>query len=138
MDSQSSRWRHNILESKIVLDKRGLLGEFALQQIEFKVKRIYWVHSNSNQKRGFHAHKELFQFLVVLEGRIEIVLNDVQNSQMFQLAPGENLLICPGVWREFRARDGDATLLVLASEEYRESDYIRDYDEFVRWNNEIF
>jgi len=138
MDSLSTRWRHNILESKIVLDERGLLGEFTLQQIEFKVKRIYWVYSKSSQKRGFHAHKELHQFLVVLEGRIRIVLSDAQCCQEFQLAPGENLLIHPGVWREFVACDGDATILVLASEEYRESDYIRDYDEFVRWDNEVF
>jgi len=138
MDYLSTRWRHNILESKIILDERGLLGEFTLQQIKFNVKRIYWVYSKSNQKRGFHAHKELFQFLVVLEGRIKIVLNDARSSQEFQLEPGENLLIHPGVWREFIAHDGDATILVLASEEYRESDYIRDYDEFVRWNNEFF
>jgi|688.fasta_scaffold291796_2 dTDP-4-dehydrorhamnose 3,5-epimerase len=138
MDSLSTRWRHNILESKIVLDERGLLGEFTLQQIEFKVKRIYWVYSKLNQNRGFHAHKELYQFLVVLEGRIKIMLDDAQSSQEFLLAPGENLLIRPGVWREFVAHDGDATILVLASEEYRESDYIRDYDEFVRWDNEVF
>jgi len=138
MDSQSSRWRHNILESRIVLDERGLLGEFILQQIEFEVKRIYWVYSKFNQRRGFHAHKELFQFLIVLEGRIEIMLSDTKNSQMFQLTPGENLLICPGVWREFTALEGDATLLILASEEYLEGDYIRNYDEFVRWNNEFF
>ena len=138
MDSVSSRWRHNILESKIVSDDRGFLGEFTLQQLEFQAKRIYWVYSKSNQQRGFHAHKELFQFLVVLEGKIEILLNDVQNTQTFQLAAGDNLLIYPGVWREFAARDGDATLLVLASEEYRETDYIRDYEEFVRWSDEFF
>ena len=137
MSTQKLKWRHNSREIKMLEDNRGFLGEFEISKLNFDFKRIYWVTVKVDKKRGFHAHKELSQFLVVLSGQLEIKLDDSKNSVELLLLPGENLLIKPGVWREFVARETDTTILILASQEYSEQDYIRNYEEFVKWTNEL-
>ena len=126
-------WSINILEPKLFIDDRGMLGEIDFRNLDFNPKRIYWVDFSRNLVRGKHAHKKLTQVLVVLRGSIEIHLNDTIKVSKFVLKTGDNILIKPGVWREFQSLLPESTCLVIASEYFDEDDYIRDFEEYVRY-----
>lgn len=91
----------------------------------------------ANTPRGFHAHKQLSQLLIILTGTISLTLDNLTVEADFGLSAGENILIEPGVWREFVSKEQGASLLVLASENYNEDDYIRNYEDFRKWKNAI-
>jgi len=104
------------------------------KDIEFKIKRVYYIYSvPKGTKRGHHAHKELNQFLIALNGKIKIILdNGKDKSEHILSDPSEGLFVGKGIWHTMEWLDENAILLVLASEYYDESDYIRDYDEFLK------
>ena len=99
----------------------------------FTPKRVYYLYDVPNQaERGGHAHRELRQVMVAISGAFEVVVNDGQAEKVFRLdQPNQGLYFPPGLWRELRGFSGGAICLVLASEEYAESDYIRSEEEFV-------
>lgn len=132
MISDAKNWKVNTRETKVIADERGFLGELNLSEIPFPAKRIYWIHAFEEETRGRHAHISLRQFLIVLSGKFSITLDDGISSHQVELKVGDNLILEAGVWREFRALDGDAILLVIASQEYDDLDYIRDYDLFIK------
>ena len=97
----------------------------------FYIKRHYYItNENTETRRGFHAHKKLKQFLMVLSGEIKIYLERKGDKYTFVLNDlQKGLYIPPGYWRIFSLAP-HTVLSVLASEEYDENDYIRSYDEF--------
>ena len=100
----------------------------------FYIKRQYFL-KNSGIKitRGFHSHKILKQFMVCLEGKTVIKLEGLRGKYEFSLNSVEKgIFIPPGYWRDVELSP-NTILSVLASEEYDESDYIRDYSEFQSW-----
>lgn len=101
--------------------------------IPFDVKRIYYLYDvPSNETRGGHAHKELYQLVIGASGSFNINLNDGRNSKtIFLNRPDFGLLIVPGIWRDLSDFSSGSVCLVFASEIYSENDYIRDYDEFI-------
>jgi hypothetical protein len=101
--------------------------------IPFEVKRIYYLYDiPSNETRGGHAHKELYQLVIGASGSFNINLNDgVNDKTMFLNRPDLGLLIVPGIWRALSDFSSGSVCLVFASEIYSENDYIRDYDEFL-------
>ena len=102
--------------------------------IPFEIKRIYMVHSNpSHLLRGFHAHKKLQQIIIATSGSLKINLIDrFNNEYLIELnSPNEGLYIPPLVWRTIEYKD-NAVLLCLASINYDENEYIRDFNEFER------
>ncbi len=102
-------------------------------QIPFDIKRVYWTYYTPDEvQRGFHAHKELNQVIIAVSGIIKIKLIDQEkNEQEFILdKPSKGLLISELYWREI-SFSHNAVLLCLASEVFKESDYIRDFDEFL-------
>ena len=101
----------------------------------FMPKRVYYLYDVPNQaERGGHAHKELRQVMVAISGAFEVVVNDGQAEKVFRLdQPNKGIYFPPGLWRELRGFSGGAICLVLASEEYLEKDYLRNYDEFLKW-----
>ena len=103
--------------------------------IPFNINRVYYLYDvPSNEERGGHAHYELKQYLVAATGSFDIVLKDGLNSNVVTLnRPDQALYIVPGIWREIRNFSGGATCLVLASHEFDEKDYIRDFNEFKEW-----
>ncbi|WP_010522320.1 sugar 3,4-ketoisomerase [Aquimarina agarivorans] len=113
-------------------DARGSLSVIEKNVIPFESKRVYYLYDvPSDAKRGGHAHKELYQFLIPLCGSFDVVLNDGYSKKTFTLnKPNKGLLICPGIWRELENFSSGAVCLVLASEVYDESDYIRDFMAF--------
>jgi hypothetical protein len=116
-------------------DFRGLLSVAETgDQIPFEVKRFFLVSGVSSQEiRGEHAHHRLYQFLVCVHGSCEVIADDGANRQSFRLDdPATALLLPPIVWGVQHRFTPDAVLLVLASERYDPTDYIRDYDEFLQ------
>jgi hypothetical protein len=101
--------------------------------IPFEVKRIYYLYDiPSNETRGGHAHKELYQLIIGASGSFNINLKDgVNDKTIFLNRPDFGLLIVPGIWRDLSDFSSGSVCLVFASEIYSENDYIRDYDEFI-------
>ena len=84
--------------------------------------------------RGFHAHRSLQQILVCVHGSCKVRLDNGHEKKVVALEkPYEGLYIANNMWREMFEFSSDAVLMVFASELYDESDYIRDYDEFLRF-----
>lgn len=115
-------------------DDRGqLISLEELKDIPFKVKRIYYMYdTKTGVRRGFHSHKTLEQILVCIHGTCKILLDDGKQKEIVHLdTPYEGLYVGPNMWREMFDFSDDAVLMCLASELYNESDYIRNYDEFL-------
>lgn len=116
-------------------DDRGQL--VALEErkdIPFDIKRIYYIYDTlAGVRRGFHAHKNLQQILICVHGSCKIHLdNGFEIEEVLLDKPTEGLYISNNMWREMYDFSPDAVLLVLASEHYDESDYIRNYDTFLK------
>lgn len=104
--------------------------------VPFNIKRVYYIYDvQSSLTRGFHSHKNLHQVLVALGGSVKIRLKTPSSEQVVELSdPSEGLYIGPHVWREMFDFSPGSTLLVLASDIYNESDYIRDFNEYTHQN----
>lgn len=129
-----------IIEVPQIKDTRGNLAVVEGDSIPFEIKRVYYLYDvPSDSFRGGHAHKELQQFLIPLSGSFDVVTKDgLGNEKTFMLnKPNKGLLIVPGIWRELTNFSSGAVCLVLASTEYAEEDYIRDFDSFVTYKNKI-
>lgn len=101
--------------------------------IPFDIKRIYYLYDvPMGSERGGHGHYELQQYIVAASGSFTFVLDDGINKKEFFLNdPSKALHIRSGIWREIKDFSSGSICLVLASHEYVESDYIRDYNEFL-------
>lgn len=116
-------------------DDRGKLSVMETgKNIPFDVKRVYYIYDTEKEvRRGFHAHKSLSQVLLCVNGSCKIMLDDGHERCDVTLdSPEKGIIIENNVWREMYDFSDQAVLLVLASELYDESDYIRDYDEFLK------
>ena len=120
-------------------DSRGTL--IALEQminVPFEIKRVYYMYNAvPGVRRGFHAHKQLKQILVCVKGSCKILLDDgTEKVEVCLDEPNKGLIIESHLWREMFDFSDDAVLMVLASELYDESDYIRNYEEFLEYVKE--
>jgi hypothetical protein len=108
----------------------GELGEF----LPFEVKRFFLVHSVPGREvRGQHAHLECHQFLACIRGSCSVIADDGQRRQEFVLDhPAIGVYLPPMTWSVQYNYSPDAALLVLASHAYDASDYVRDYEEFLK------
>jgi dTDP-4-dehydrorhamnose 3,5-epimerase-like enzyme len=123
----------NIISFPPLGDDRGsLVALEANRTIPFDVKRVYYIFGTQpGVSRGFHAHRALKQVAVCVTGKCRMVLDDGQRREEVLLdSPTKGLLIGDLVWREMHDFSPDCVLLVLASEHYSETDYIRSYEEF--------
>lgn len=119
-------------------DHRGQL--VALEEnldIPFNIKRVYYMYDTGKDVvRGLHAHKTLQQILICIHGSCMIRLDNGKEKKEIVLdKPYEGLYVAHAMWREMYNFSPDAVLMVLASELYDESDYIRDYQEFLKYIN---
>lgn len=122
------------IEFKEKIDQRGSLVPLEVNDdIPFEIKRVYYIFNvKENRPRGFHAHKNLEQVMICMQGSCEIVLdNGVRKKSIVLNRPIEGLYVPKMVWREMHNFSKDCILLVLASDTYNEIDYIRSYDEFL-------
>lgn len=122
----------------IIGDNRGyLIALETFQSIPFDIKRVYYIFgTQQGVARGFHAHKDLKQVAVCVTGQCRFILDDGNQRQNVWLdSPTKGLLIEGLVWREMHDFSTDCVLVVLASEHYDETDYIRDYEDFLTVTN---
>ncbi|MFP7634219.1 sugar 3,4-ketoisomerase [Pseudomonas veronii] len=115
-------------------DERGSL--ISIEQgkvIPFEIKRVYYIYRTAEGvSRGFHAHRNLRQVAICLAGKCRMVLdNGITREDVWLDCATKGILIEGGMWREMHDFSEHCILLVLASALYDESDYIRDYDEFL-------
>lgn len=117
-------------------DDRGqLVALEELKDIPFEIKRVYYMYdTGEGVRRGYHAHKSLEQILICIHGSCKILLDDGTEKEVVELEkPYEGLYVSNAMWREMFDFSPDAVLMVLASEYYDESDYIRNYDDFLEY-----
>lgn len=117
-------------------DERGqLVALEEFKDIPFRIKRVYYMYDTGESVvRGHHAHKTLQQILVCIHGSCKVLLDNGREKKVIPLEkPYEGLYVSNAMWREMYDFSSDAVLMVLASELYDESDYIRDYDEFLEY-----
>lgn len=121
-----------------IKDRRGNLSVIEKDVIPFQSKRVYYLYDvPSGAKRGGHAHKDLQQFVIALSGSFDIILDDGKIRERVTLnRPDEGLLIENGTWREMENFSSGGICLVLASAEFDEEDYIRDYEEFLQFKKQ--
>jgi len=115
-------------------DERGqLVALETMEDIPFQIKRVYYIYDTlPDVCRGRHAHRRLEQILVCVHGSCKVLLDDGKERQEILLdKPTEGLYISSDIWREMYDFSEGAVLLVLASEHYDETDYIRDYRQFL-------
>lgn len=126
-----------LIEIPKIQDRRGNLSVIEGHTIPFASKRVYYLYDvPSGSKRGGHAHKKQQEFLIALSGSFDVVLKDGKSSQTVTLnRPNLGLLIVEGIWRELQNFSSGAVCLVLASDEFDEEDYIREYKNFKLFKN---
>ena len=124
-----------IIDIRKFTDNRGYLSVIeGGMDIPFEIKRIYYLYMVPEAARGAHAHRELQQLLVATSGSVDITLDDGKEKKTFHLdRPWKGLLVVPGLWRDLDNFSGGTVLMCLASEHYDEGDYIREYDEFLKY-----
>lgn len=125
----------------VIEDSRGKMIPIEYpKQLEFPLKRIYYIYDvGGKERRGFHSHNDLEQVLIAIHGSVRILVKTPYEEENIELnSPSEGLYIGPMIWREMYDFSKDAVLLVLASHEYDESDYIRNYDEYEKSAKKYF
>ena len=126
----------DLFELNHVTDLRGDLCVAEIEKdLPFLPKRVFYVFNVPNTKvRGEHAHKECHQFLIAITGSVSVVVDDGKQREEYCLnKPWLGLHLSPGIWGIQYKYSDNAVLMVLASHEYEADDYIRDYDEFLRY-----
>ena len=103
--------------------------------VPFEIKRLYYIHGvPDHSRRGGHAHIQLRQVLFCPFGSIEILLDDGTEKRSVLLNdPSKGLVIGPGLWRDMVWHKENSVLCVAASEYYDEKDYIRNYEDFIKF-----
>lgn len=129
-----------LIDFPILDDNRGKLVVIeGNRHVPFEIKRVYYIYGTSpDVARGFHAHKELRQVAVCLSGQCRIVMDDGSKKKDVILnSPSQALLVDKMQWHEMYDFSSDCVLMVLASNIYDESDYIRDYENFISLSGEL-
>ncbi len=127
----------NLIDFQSLGDERGSLVALEIgmeKAVPFDIKRVYYIyHTAEGVSRGFHAHRNLKQVAICVAGQCRMLLDNGETCEEAWLnSPTKGLLIESMVWREMHDFSADCVLLVLASEHYDETDYIRSYSEFLK------
>jgi dTDP-4-dehydrorhamnose 3,5-epimerase-like enzyme len=123
-----------------VQDPRGNLTFIeGNKHIPFDIKRVYYLYDvPGGAERGGHAHKQLQQLIIAMSGSFDVVLDDGHGKWRFHLNRSNyGLYISSMVWREIDNFSSGSVCMALASTEYQESDYYRNYQEFTEAVKEV-
>jgi len=105
-------------------------------KIPFKIRRIFFVTAKKNDIRGKHAHKKCSQFLICLNGEVQIDCTDGNKTKSFFLKQKNvGLLIPPGIWASQKYLFNNSVLAVICDQAYDSKDYIRNYDDYKVYSN---
>lgn len=125
-----------IIDLPRIYDPRGNLTVVEqLKEVPFDIKRVYWTYDvPGGESRGGHAHKKCQSFIIAVSGSFTVRLDDGHKHETYHLNhPYQGLLINTGVWRTLEDFSSGAVCLALASELFDENDYIREYNDFIRY-----
>jgi len=104
----------------------------------FIPKRVFIVKDvPKDMVRGNHSHYNTKQYLICVNGSVDVILHDGINETTHTLIKGESILIPELIWDSQRFNDDDSEILVLCSNEYDKNDYILDFDKFKKIKNEL-
>lgn len=121
---------------KTYTDSRGNLTLVEKgKEIPFSIERAYWIHGvPEGEERGKHANKISYQYLIAVNGSVDIILEDKNGRHTHHLnSKDKGLLVPPLTWNELVNFSNDAVLLVFASHSYDTQTYINSYDEFLQY-----
>ena len=120
--------------SKIV-DPRGNLTVAEGTNLPFPIRRVYWVYDvPGGEHRGGHAHKHCREFIIAVSGAFTVTLNNGKTKKSFLLNhPYQGLLVDTNIWRTLDDFSSGAVCLVLAEFPFEEDDYIRNYDDYIKY-----
>lgn len=122
---------------KLIRDERdgNLVILESLKDIPFEVKRLYYITNleNSVSVRGKHAHRQLEQVIFCIQGSFTLGLDDgITKQKILMNQVNVGIRLGKMLWHTMEDFSSGCVLLVVASDYYNESDYIRDYDEFIK------
>jgi hypothetical protein len=140
MENKISVFNCSVIDlGKISFDEGNLTIVENGNDFPFDVKRVFYIYDIAGgESRGAHAHKGCHQFLIAASGSFEISLDDGKfKRQIFLNRPNLGLHIPPGIWAAEMNFSSGAICLVLTSHTYDESDYIRDYDDFLKYISHV-
>ncbi len=122
------------IEIPKVIDTRGNLAVIENDILPFDIRRVYYLYNvPAGAYRGGHAHREQLELLIAISGSFTVIIDDgKERKQILLNRPDTGLLLPQGIWRELKDFSQGSVCLVLNSGKFDESDYIRDYDKFVR------
>lgn len=121
-----------IIEIPKVHDERGSLAVVEKSIIPFAIQRIYYLYDiPTGEFRGGHAHKSQESIIIALSGSFEVIVdNGIEKKRIMLNKPNQGLYVPTMIWREIENFSSGAVCLVLASTEFDEQEYIRDYSQF--------
>ena len=129
----TSIYNCNVIELPKIHNRAGNITPINSSiEIPFDINRVYYLYDvPGGESRGGHAHKDLYQLVVAASGSFDVLLDDGKNRKVVNLnRPYYGLMVIPGIWRELLNFSSGAICMVLASNNYDESDYLRDYEQF--------
>jgi dTDP-4-dehydrorhamnose 3,5-epimerase-like enzyme len=119
-------------------DERGLLLPVEFFDLPFTPKRVFIVKNVPlNMIRGNHSHYKTKQYLICVNGTVDVILHDGFNEITHKLTKGESILIPELIWDSQKFTSENSEILVLCSNEYRQEDYILDFEIFKQIKNEL-
>ena len=124
-----------ILEFPKIRDIKGNLTYIeGSYHVPFDIKRIYYLYDvPGGGVRGGHAHRDLEQVIIAINGSFDVSLDDGVGKAVYQLRrANEGLYLCSGIWRELDNFTSGSVCLVIASHTYDEADYFRQYEDFIK------
>lgn len=124
-----------IIDLPKISDVRGNLTFIeSMHHIPFKIERVYYLYDvPGDEERGGHAHKNLEQLIIAISGSFDITVDDGIESNTYSLRrPYYGLYIPSFIWRTMENFSTSSAALVLASKPYDESDYYRNYEDFIK------
>lgn len=124
-----------IIELPKISDPRGNLTYIEGNvHIPFDIKRVYYLYDvPGGAERGGHAHKALSQLIIAMSGSFDVILDEGGEKKRFHLNRSyQGLYVCPMMWRELDNFSSGSVCMVLASNKYEESDYYRNYNEYLK------
>lgn len=139
MKNNTTVYDCNLLHLNQIGDRNGHITAINNNvELPFAVKRIYYLYDvPMGSERGGHGHFELEQFIIAASGSFTFILDDgINKKEVFLNNPSQALHIKSGIWREIKNFSSGSICLVLASHEYNESDYIREYVEYLKYKND--
>ena len=125
-----------IIDLRKIQDPRGNLTPIESNtDVPFEIKRIFYLYDvPGGESRGAHAHYKDNQFLIAASGAFEVFVDDGERQKVFTLnRPYYGLLVPPGIWAAEQEFSSGSVCLVLTDSKFEATDYIRDYDDFLKY-----